>query len=91
MRAMFQARPTPMETTKTAGSMFQTISSMELLLPLDSDARDVAEEEFALDAPERDVPPSRGGPRPKIGGRKGGCATLAAAAAAATCASWLLW
>ena len=28
MRAMFQARPTPMETTNTAGVMFPTISSM---------------------------------------------------------------
>ena len=28
MRAMFQARPTPMETTNTAGSTFPTIPSL---------------------------------------------------------------
>ena len=82
LRAILRARPTPIETTNAAGSRILTISSMALLLQLNSYARYVAEEEFELGLPERDTPPSRAGPRPALGGRKGCCATLAAAAAA---------
>ena len=57
MRAIFRARPTPIEITNAAGSMFPNICSMALLLELNSYARYVAEEEFALDLPKRDAPP----------------------------------